>query len=162
MEKIATYRRKFLFYILLVALIGIWMRVIFSVYQQVEGGEVSFEQTAEISSQGFEVLEERASAPAYTPDFRDPFEPAASLFVRRKPRVVKTKSPKPDNSAEREAPPLELQGITGITATIHGSDGAVHFVRPGELVEGVKILKVTPTEVLAIFANKTITLKLKS
>ncbi|MFK7849038.1 MAG: hypothetical protein AB8G77_27365 [Rhodothermales bacterium] len=100
------------------------------------------------------------SHPAYIADFLDPFEPPKSLFKKTKPTVEKVAVPQKEVIVS-EIPVLRLKGVTGVTATVNGGDDVVHFVRPGDSIGEVEILKVTKDQVLARFKNSTFNLKIK-
>ena len=154
-------RKRFLFYVLFVALIGIWARVVYSVYEQVDLEETvsttSFTPPAHTTAPDTTGVVTRAPYPA---DYPDPFAPPQRLFYRPRPAVAAT--PRPAKAEEPvTAPPLTLQGITGETAMVHGSDDTLHFVGPGDVIDGVTIVRVERDRVLASFNKTSITLTLR-
>ena len=162
MNPASTYQRRLFFYALLAVLIGIWGRVIYSVYEKMEAGVDAAAGPDSIAggSRQLSPAMETERLP-YEAGFRDPFMPAAALFYKPRPVSSRTSLSVKPEPAIAEPPPLILQGITGTTATLNGSENEVYFVRPGDSVDGVKILEVKRDHVLARIANKTFPLNLR-
>ncbi len=158
----ATYHRRFFFYFLLLVLIGVWVRVIYAVYEHVEREDMLLSEHASLlNHRSHSDVPVTAGRPAYIADFPDPFEPAKSLFEKAKPADEKVSVSKKEVIVP-EIPVLTLKGVTGITAMVNGADDVVHFVVPGDSIGEVKILEVAKDHVLAKFENTTFILNLKS
>lgn len=156
-----TYRRQIFFYFLLFALVAVWARVLYAVYEHTVNEDLLlYENTSLLKDELYMDANVSISRPSYIADFLDPFEPPKSLFKKTKPTVEKAAVPKKEVIVS-EIPVLRLKGVTGVTATVDGGDDVIHFVRPGDSIGEVKILKVTKDQVLARFNNSKFTLKIK-
>lgn len=154
-----TYRRRFLFNLLLVALVGIWASVFITVFEQVDGSEaLQSGATVSVEQKPIEGAGPSPRVQPYSSDYKDPFEPAASVFFQPQPVNSRKDIAVQENKG---LPQITLLGITGITATVNGSNDLVYFVKPGDSVEGVQILQVIHDHVLAKYEEQTLTLKIK-
>ncbi len=152
-------KRRFLFYLLLVSVVGIWGRVIVSLQQQVEVDDDVILESWNSDKMPFPSTRMVSEAKSFSTDFRDPFEPPRLLF-NIQVMSAKKKQPAKKKNKTVDFPRLILHGITGATATLRDDKNEVYFVAQGEFVEGVEILKVEQDRVRVRYENQLVTLKL--
>lgn len=168
MQVSITYRRRVLFYGILIVLIVIWGRVIIVLYEEVDEQLETSHSEKPVATDSFTVAWTWPARLPYVADFRDPFEPDTRLLtipLNKSRAPVKKVIPPTGELSQVELPQVELpqialQGITGITATLYGPNDQVYFVKSGDLIEGVNILSVEQDHVRARFKTNTFTLKL--
>ncbi len=137
-------------WILVVALAGIWGTIFYNIYVSVSGGE-SGDETAATSP----VRTEQSGGDrfVYTGDVRDPFRATPVVDVKK---VAAPKKVQP--APVWTPPPMKLSGILVSdkkhTALIECADGSTNFLKEGDTLRGVKILRITPTAVNYLFMKK--------
>ncbi|MGD0339099.1 MAG: hypothetical protein ABSB78_09945 [Bacteroidota bacterium] len=147
---------KTITWILVIALIGIWGAILYRIYVSISSSDRDEENntSAVISATG--IQNERF---IYRSDVRDPFR--SSLRVEGK----KSKPVKPLEPAW-VPPPLKLSGIVVTknkrTAIIEDTEGSTYFVKEGDVLRGVKIMKITPTAVDYLYMKKKSEWKLEN
>lgn len=93
-------------------------------------------------------MQAQPKAFVYTGSFRDPFE----NWLKPAPRMPRPRSVKIEKPA---APRLRLSGIVrdgaGVLAMIEDPNGDIHFLKPREMVAGVKIVTIDSGSVTCAF-----------
>ncbi len=159
MKKMFAYRRRLFFYIILLVLVGIWGRVIYTVHLYVDSDSENNNAVAfSVDKTALLDLAEGSERIPYKENFPDPFEPSSALFNQESQghafQIAEIELP------DVEQPVFVLLGITGYTATLRDSNDELHFVKPGDWIEEVSIVEVHNNRVVADFQTKTFTIKM--
>jgi hypothetical protein len=140
---------KTITWILVIALVGIWGAIMYQIYESISSGDGDNGENntpAAIRTTG-----SSGGQFIYTNDVRDPFR-SSPRIERTAPKSVKPKEP------IWIPPPLKLSGIIVAkkkrTAILEGVNGSTFFLAEGDTLQGVKILKITPTSVNYLFMKK--------
>jgi hypothetical protein len=141
--------KKFTGILVFVAL-AIWGVIAFQLYQALElpddGDNLNAVQSRR--PQGGQT-----SVFSYRRDVRDPFAYHVAP-APRKDKIVPTTTPKPAWAP----PPLKLTGILESgrkqTAMLESPDGAVHFLKEGDTLRGVKLVRIGHSSVKYFFQKK--------
>ncbi len=142
-----TLHSKPVTWFLAVALVAIWGAIFYNIYDSISTGDSDVESVVGPASPQ-KISGERF---VYTDDVRDPF--------RRTPLVERKMEPRPAITVPAWVPPpLRLSGILVSgkkhTAIVERGDGSTLFMKEGDTLSGVKILKITPAAVEYIFNKK--------
>jgi hypothetical protein len=139
---------KTITWILVIALAGIWGTVLYQIYDTVTSGNQDENGRVPVSVSTADTSGDRF---IFSETVRDPFHYSVRVdSSRHKP--VRPKEP------VWLPPPLKLSGILVAkkksTAIIEGMDGSTYFVKEGDTLRGVKIIKITPTSVNYLYMKK--------
>ena len=129
---------KKLFWVLVILVLGIWGAIAYQVFVAVTESDTDLALDA---PRAMERTQDVAGY-VYKDDVRDPFHFGAPVGSGSKKNV---NSPPPPVWSP---PPFRLTGILMTkkkkTAMLEATDGAVYFLREGDTLQGVKVLKIQP------------------